>query len=112
MVEKRISSMEGQVADLQDMMKKMLKIHNQTTASLEKGVEGKNTNSEIHREGERRKPYLDPFQREDRGGRYGERHRYGGAEQRGADWECREGHYGHQGAEFDGRRGIQRGSEL
>ncbi|KAL0904116.1 hypothetical protein M5K25_026190 [Dendrobium thyrsiflorum] len=34
---------------------------------------------------------MEPFQREDRGGRYGERHGYGGVEQRGADWECREG---------------------
>ncbi|KAL0918647.1 hypothetical protein M5K25_010668 [Dendrobium thyrsiflorum] len=42
--------MEGQVADLRDMMKKMLEIHNQTAASVEKGLEGKNTNYEIRKE--------------------------------------------------------------
>ncbi|KAL0911802.1 hypothetical protein M5K25_019967 [Dendrobium thyrsiflorum] len=85
-VEDRISSMEGQVVDLRDMMKKMLKIHNQTAASCAKGPEGKNTNSEIRKdedeveivEGERRRPHLEPFQREDRGDRFGERQRYGG----------------------------------
>ncbi|KAL0915443.1 hypothetical protein M5K25_015861 [Dendrobium thyrsiflorum] len=35
-VEERISSMEGEVADLRDMMKKLLEIHNQTTASVAK----------------------------------------------------------------------------
>ncbi|KAH0456489.1 hypothetical protein IEQ34_014396 [Dendrobium chrysotoxum] len=40
-VEERISSMEGQVADLRDMMKKMLETHNQTAASVAKVVEGK-----------------------------------------------------------------------
>ncbi|KAL0909035.1 hypothetical protein M5K25_023557 [Dendrobium thyrsiflorum] len=116
-VEERISSMEGQVADLRDMMK-MLEVHNQTAASVAKVVEGKNTNSEIHREEdeveivdeERRKPYMEPFQREDRGGRYVERHGYGDMEQRGADWECREGSYGRRGAEFEGRRGDFEGA--
>ncbi|KAL0928162.1 hypothetical protein M5K25_000030 [Dendrobium thyrsiflorum] len=109
-VEESISSMEGQVADLRDMMKKILEIHNQTAASVAKGVEGKNTNSKNRREddeveivdGERRKPYLEPFQREDRGGgRYGERHGYGGMEQRGADWECRVGSYSRRAASRD-----------
>ncbi|KAL0914988.1 hypothetical protein M5K25_015383 [Dendrobium thyrsiflorum] len=50
-VEERISSMEGQVADLRDMMKKLLEIHNQTAASVAKVVEGKNTNSEILKAG-------------------------------------------------------------
>ncbi|KAL0913225.1 hypothetical protein M5K25_016669 [Dendrobium thyrsiflorum] len=48
---------------------------------------------------------MEPFQREDSGGRYGERHEYGGQEQRGANWERREGNYGRQGADFEGRRG-------
>ncbi|KAL0907588.1 hypothetical protein M5K25_022005 [Dendrobium thyrsiflorum] len=105
-VDDRISSMEGQVSDLRDMMKKILEMHNQTVASMAKGLEGKNTNSKICREDdeveiveeERIKPYMEPFQREDRGGRYGERHGYVGAEQRGADWERWEGYYGHRGS--------------
>ncbi|KAL0911887.1 hypothetical protein M5K25_017820 [Dendrobium thyrsiflorum] len=51
-VEERISSMEGQVADLRDMMKKMLEFQTQLAASDAKGPEAKNTNSEIHREEE------------------------------------------------------------
>ncbi|XP_020679144.1 uncharacterized protein LOC110097223 [Dendrobium catenatum] len=49
-VKERISSMEGQVTDLRDMIKKMLEIQNQTAASVEKGGEGKSrrlTESEI-----------------------------------------------------------------
>ncbi|KAL0923179.1 hypothetical protein M5K25_007224 [Dendrobium thyrsiflorum] len=79
-MEEKISSMEGQVADLRDMMKKMLELQAQTAASEAKGPEAKNTNSEIRREeeveiveGRRRRPYLEPFQREERGGRHGER---------------------------------------
>ncbi|KAL0908135.1 hypothetical protein M5K25_022608 [Dendrobium thyrsiflorum] len=49
-MEEKISSMEGQVADLRDMMKKMLEIHNQMAAAVAMVVEGKNTNSEIRRE--------------------------------------------------------------
>ncbi|PKU59799.1 hypothetical protein MA16_Dca028329 [Dendrobium catenatum] len=49
-VEERISSMEGQVADFRDMMKKMLEIQNQTAAFMAKGAEGKSTNSKIRRE--------------------------------------------------------------
>ncbi|KAL0925386.1 hypothetical protein M5K25_003711 [Dendrobium thyrsiflorum] len=75
-VEERMSSMEGQVADLHDMIKKMLEVHNQTAASIARSGEGKSTNSEIHREeeeveiveGERRRPHLEPIQREERGG--------------------------------------------
>ncbi|PKU83818.1 hypothetical protein MA16_Dca025665 [Dendrobium catenatum] len=48
-VEKMISSMEGQVADLRDMMKKMLEIQNQTAAFVARGEE-KSTNSKIRRE--------------------------------------------------------------
>ncbi|KAL0928619.1 hypothetical protein M5K25_000524 [Dendrobium thyrsiflorum] len=51
-VEERMSSMEGQVADLRDMMKKMLEFQTQSAASDAKGPEAKNTNSEIHREEE------------------------------------------------------------
>ncbi|KAL0925469.1 hypothetical protein M5K25_003801 [Dendrobium thyrsiflorum] len=51
-VEERMSSMEGQVADLRDMIKKMLEVHNQTTASVAKNGEGRSTNSEIRREEE------------------------------------------------------------
>ncbi|KAL0914155.1 hypothetical protein M5K25_017664 [Dendrobium thyrsiflorum] len=101
-VEAKIFSIEGQVADLRDMIKKMLEIHNQTAVSWAKGPEGKNTNSEICKDedeveivdGERRRPHLEPFQREDGRDRFGERQEYGGQEQRGADWECREGNYG------------------
>ncbi|KAL0910066.1 hypothetical protein M5K25_020996 [Dendrobium thyrsiflorum] len=49
-VEERMSSMEGQVADLRDMIKKMLEVHNQTTASVARSGEGRSTNSEIRRE--------------------------------------------------------------
>ncbi|KAL0915684.1 hypothetical protein M5K25_016121 [Dendrobium thyrsiflorum] len=67
-VEERMSSMEGQVADLRDMMKKMLEIHNQTAASFAKSGERKSTNSEICREedeveiieGERRRSHMEP----------------------------------------------------
>ncbi|PKU60683.1 hypothetical protein MA16_Dca029191 [Dendrobium catenatum] len=81
-VKERISSMEGQNADLREMMKKMLEIQNQMAASLTKGKEGKGTNSEICREedeveiieGEGRRPHLVSVQRGERGGGYGERH--------------------------------------
>ncbi|KAL0915176.1 hypothetical protein M5K25_015576 [Dendrobium thyrsiflorum] len=84
-VEERSSSMEGQMADLRDVMKKMLEFQTQSSASEAKGPEVKNTNSEIHREeeevkrveGRRGKPHLKPFQREERGGRYGERQGHG-----------------------------------
>ncbi|KAL0926074.1 hypothetical protein M5K25_004460 [Dendrobium thyrsiflorum] len=84
-VEERMSSMEGQVADLRDMMKKMLEFQTQSAASDAKGPEAKNINSEIHREeeeveivdGRRGRPHLEPFQREERGGGYGERQGYG-----------------------------------
>ncbi|KAL0907815.1 hypothetical protein M5K25_022253 [Dendrobium thyrsiflorum] len=74
-VEERMSSMEGQVADLRDMIKKMLEVHNQTTASVARNGEGRSTNSEIRKEeeeaeiieGERRRPHLEPIQREERG---------------------------------------------
>ncbi|KAL0909549.1 hypothetical protein M5K25_020427 [Dendrobium thyrsiflorum] len=112
-VEERMSSMEGQVADLRDMMKKMLEFQTQSAASDAKGPEAKNTNSEIHREeeeveiveGRRGRPHLEPFQREERGGGYGERQGYGGMEPRGAGWEHREGYYGRRGAVFEYRRG-------
>ncbi|KAL0918927.1 hypothetical protein M5K25_010974 [Dendrobium thyrsiflorum] len=92
-VEERMSSMEGQVADLRDMMKKMLEFQTQSAASDAKGLEAKNTNSEIHREeeeveiveGRRGRPHLEPFQREERGGGYGERQGYGDLISR--DWE-------------------------
>ncbi|KAL0903595.1 hypothetical protein M5K25_027985 [Dendrobium thyrsiflorum] len=108
-VEERMSSMEGQVADLRDMMKKMLEFQTQSAASDAKGPEAKNTNSEIHREeevveiveGRRGRPHLEPFQREERGGGYGERQGYGGMEPRGAGWEHREGYYGRRGARCD-----------
>ncbi|KAL0925810.1 hypothetical protein M5K25_004180 [Dendrobium thyrsiflorum] len=48
-VDDRISSMEGQVVDLRDMMKRMLEMHNQTAASWAKGPKGKNTNSKIRK---------------------------------------------------------------
>ncbi|KAL0908175.1 hypothetical protein M5K25_022650 [Dendrobium thyrsiflorum] len=94
-VEERMSSMEGQVADLRDMMKKMLEFQTQSATSDAKGPEAKNTNSEIHREeeeveiveGRRGRPHLEPFQREERGGGYGERQGYGGMEPRGAGGE-------------------------
>ncbi|KAL0919998.1 hypothetical protein M5K25_009096 [Dendrobium thyrsiflorum] len=54
-VEERISSMEGQVADLRDMIKKMLEVHNQTAASVAKSGEGRSTNSKIRREEEESK---------------------------------------------------------
>ncbi|KAL0914227.1 hypothetical protein M5K25_017740 [Dendrobium thyrsiflorum] len=112
-VEERISSMEGQVADLRDMMKKMLEFQTQSAASDAKGPEAKNTNSEIHQEeeeveiveGRRGRSHLEPFQREERGGGYGERQGYGGMEPRGAGWEHREGYYGRRGAVFEDRRG-------
>ncbi|KAL0916269.1 hypothetical protein M5K25_013764 [Dendrobium thyrsiflorum] len=111
-VEDRISSMEGQVADLRDMMMKMLDLHNQAAASEASKPEGRNTNFEIRKnedeveivKGERRRPHMEPFQRTNRGGRYGERRGYGGPEQRGADWERREGNYGRQSVDFEGRR--------
>ncbi|KAL0924365.1 hypothetical protein M5K25_005182 [Dendrobium thyrsiflorum] len=71
MVEDRISSMEGQVADLWDIIKKM----------EEDEVENMDG----------RKAYPESFRREDRGGRYGERVEYEDKEQRGADWERQEG---------------------
>ncbi|KAL0921440.1 hypothetical protein M5K25_008511 [Dendrobium thyrsiflorum] len=49
-VEERMSSMEEQVADLRDMIKKMLEVHNQATASVTRNGEGRSTNSEIRRE--------------------------------------------------------------
>ncbi|KAL0926075.1 hypothetical protein M5K25_004461 [Dendrobium thyrsiflorum] len=112
-VEERMSSMEGQVADLRDMMKKMLEFQTQSAASYAKGPEAKNTNFEIHREeeeveiveGRRGRPHLEPFQREERGGGYGERQGYGGVEPRGAGGEHREGYYGRRGAVFEDRRG-------
>ncbi|KAL0912290.1 hypothetical protein M5K25_018253 [Dendrobium thyrsiflorum] len=90
-VEERISSMEGQVADLRDMMKKMLEFQTQTAASEARGPEVKNTNSEIRREedeveiveGERRRPHLEASRKEDMGGRY---------------WEHQEGYGGRRGA--------------
>ncbi|KAI0493308.1 hypothetical protein KFK09_027585 [Dendrobium nobile] len=96
-VEERMSFMEGQVADLREMMKKMLEFQTQSAESDAKGSATKNTNSEIHREeeeveiveGSRGRPHLEPFQREERGGRYGERQGYGGMEPRGAGWEYR-----------------------
>ncbi|KAL0923790.1 hypothetical protein M5K25_004562 [Dendrobium thyrsiflorum] len=116
-MEERISSMEGQVADLRDMMKKMLEFQTQTAASKARGPKVKNTNSEIRREedeveiveGERRRPHLKPFQKEDRGGRYGERQGIRGAEQMGVDWERQEGYGGCRGADFEGRRGVFEG---
>ncbi|KAL0928170.1 hypothetical protein M5K25_000039 [Dendrobium thyrsiflorum] len=51
-VDERMSSMEGQVADLRDMIKKMLEVHNQTTTSIARSGEGRSTNSEIRREEE------------------------------------------------------------
>ncbi|KAL0916626.1 hypothetical protein M5K25_014153 [Dendrobium thyrsiflorum] len=97
-VEERMSSMEGQVVDLRDMMKKMLEFQTQSAAFDAKGPEAKNTNSEIHREeeveiveGRRGRPHLEPFQREERGG-YGERQGYGSMEPRGAGGEHREGY--------------------
>ncbi|KAL0925606.1 hypothetical protein M5K25_003966 [Dendrobium thyrsiflorum] len=51
-VEERMSSMEGQVADLRNMIKKMLEVHNQTEASVARSGEGRSTNSEIRREEE------------------------------------------------------------
>ncbi|KAL0914420.1 hypothetical protein M5K25_014765 [Dendrobium thyrsiflorum] len=76
-VEERMSFMEGQVADLRDMMKKMLEFQTQSAAYDANGPEAKNTNSEIHREeeeveiveGRRGRPHLEPFQREERGER-------------------------------------------
>ncbi|KAH0457109.1 hypothetical protein IEQ34_015016 [Dendrobium chrysotoxum] len=56
-------------------------------------------------EGERRRSHMEPFQREDRGDRLGERYGYGGQEQQGADWERRERNYGRRGVDFEGRRG-------
>ncbi|KAL0926176.1 hypothetical protein M5K25_002381 [Dendrobium thyrsiflorum] len=111
-VEERMSSMEGQVADLRDMMKKMLEFQTQSAASDAKGSEAKNTNSEIHREeeeveiveGRRGRPHLESFQREERGGGYGERQGYGSMEPRGAGGEHREGYYGRRGAVFEDRR--------
>ncbi|KAL0910185.1 hypothetical protein M5K25_021136 [Dendrobium thyrsiflorum] len=93
-VEERMSSMEGQVVDLHDMIKKMLEVHNQTAASVARSGEGKSTNSEIHKEeeeveiveGERRRPHLEPIQREERGGEYG-------------------GYHGRHGVDFEERRG-------
>ncbi|PKU83359.1 hypothetical protein MA16_Dca023287 [Dendrobium catenatum] len=57
------------------MMKNMLEIQNQMTAIVEKGGEGKSTNSTIRieedvveiMEGERRRPHLEPVQRDERG---------------------------------------------
>ncbi|KAL0905331.1 hypothetical protein M5K25_023743 [Dendrobium thyrsiflorum] len=116
-MEERISSKEGQVVDLRDMMKKMLEFQTQTAASEAKGPEVKNTNSEIRREedeveiveGERRRPHMETFQKEDRGGRYGERQGIRGAEQMGADWERQEGYGGRRGADFEGRRCVFEG---
>ncbi|KAL0922466.1 hypothetical protein M5K25_006454 [Dendrobium thyrsiflorum] len=112
-MEERMSSMEGQVADLRDMMKKMLEFQTQSATSHVKGPEAKNTNFEIHREeeeveiveGRRGRPHLEPFQREERGGGYGERQGYGGVEPRGAGGEHREGYYGRRGAVFEDQRG-------
>ncbi|KAL0906102.1 hypothetical protein M5K25_024566 [Dendrobium thyrsiflorum] len=95
-VEERMSSMEGQVADLRDMIKKMLEVHNQMAASVARSGEGKSTNSEIRREeeeveiveGERRRPHLEPIQREERGGRYGGYH-----SRCGVDFEERRGEF-------------------
>ncbi|KAI0497469.1 hypothetical protein KFK09_020697 [Dendrobium nobile] len=103
-VEEKMSSMEGQVADLWDMMKKMLEFQTQSAASDIKGPAAKNADSEIHWEeeeveiveGSRGRPHLEPFQREERGGRYGKRKGYGGVEPRGAGWE----HWG--GGDFMG----------
>ncbi|PKU60135.1 hypothetical protein MA16_Dca026480 [Dendrobium catenatum] len=89
-IQERISSMEGQLADLRDMMKKMLEIQKQMAASIAKGREGKSTNSKICREedeveimeGERRRTHLELVQREERGREYGEH---------------QEGYYGHRG---------------
>ncbi|PKU73015.1 LRR repeats and ubiquitin-like domain-containing protein [Dendrobium catenatum] len=80
-VEERISSMEGHMADLRNMMKRMLELQAQMAASEVKGPEAKNTNSEIRKEeeeveivkGGRRRPYVEPFHREERGEQHGER---------------------------------------
>ncbi|PKU66504.1 hypothetical protein MA16_Dca006832 [Dendrobium catenatum] len=66
---------EGHVADLRDMMKRMLELRIQTAT-----FEAKNTNSEIRKEEEEvetveggiRRPYVEPFHREERGDRHGE----------------------------------------
>ncbi|PKU78123.1 RNA pseudouridine synthase 7 [Dendrobium catenatum] len=55
-------------------------------------------------EGEGRRPHLEPFQREEIGGRFGERRVYVGYEQRGADWEEGRGIMA-GGANFDERSG-------
>ncbi|KAL0921631.1 hypothetical protein M5K25_008724 [Dendrobium thyrsiflorum] len=59
-VEERMSSMEGQVADLRDMIKKMLEVHNQTTASVARSGEGRSRNSEIRCTREKRCSPLAP----------------------------------------------------
>ncbi|KAL0912871.1 hypothetical protein M5K25_016285 [Dendrobium thyrsiflorum] len=118
MVEDRISSMEEQFSNLRDMVKKMLDLHNQTAASEARGLEGKNTNYKIHRdengveivEGQRRRPHLEHFQREERGGRYGERRGYVGYEQRGVDWKRKDGDYSRRDANFEGRGDSKKGT--
>ncbi|PKU81461.1 hypothetical protein MA16_Dca015866 [Dendrobium catenatum] len=95
------------------MMKTMLEFQTQSAASDAKGPVAKNDNSEIHREeeeveimeGSRGRPHLEPFQREERGGRYVERQSYGGGEPRGAGWEHRGGFQGRREAVFEDRRG-------
>ncbi|KAL0922554.1 hypothetical protein M5K25_006545 [Dendrobium thyrsiflorum] len=77
-VEERMSSMEGQVADLRDMIKKMLEVHNQTTASV-----ARNREEEEAEIVEGRRPHLETAQREERGG-------YGGYQShRNTDFEER-----------------------
>ncbi|KAL0921947.1 hypothetical protein M5K25_005900 [Dendrobium thyrsiflorum] len=112
-VEDRISSMEGKFLDLQEMVKRIWDLQNQTAASEARVPAGRNTNYDNRRdendmeilEGERRRPPMEPFQREERGGRYGERREYVEYEQRGVVGERREGDYGWRASDFKGRKG-------
>ncbi|KAL0913856.1 hypothetical protein M5K25_017348 [Dendrobium thyrsiflorum] len=68
MVDDRISTIEGQVSDLHEMVKKILENQNQTATSEARGLIGRNMNSEIRR----RENDVEII--EERGGRYRERH--------------------------------------
>ncbi|KAL0921432.1 hypothetical protein M5K25_008501 [Dendrobium thyrsiflorum] len=90
-VENKISFMEDKFSDLQEMVNKICDLQNLTAASEARVPTGRYTNSDNHRdendvkilEGEGRRPPLQPFQREERGRRYGERCGYVEYEQRG-----------------------------
>ncbi|KAL0904696.1 hypothetical protein M5K25_026832 [Dendrobium thyrsiflorum] len=80
--------MEGNVSNLHEMVKKILKNHIQTVALKAEGLAGRTKNSEFPRRN------TEVQIMEERGERYGGRHGYEGDKSRGAGWRRKEGEYG------------------